>query len=235
MTLVTQTRFQPYLSLVGLSASLFAGLNALDNPAGMAQTQPACLPPRANEYLLLVPNPQADTQARLQQLLPANAVLTPCNYLNNPVVRVEGFANVDIATAWAQYLSDTASLQAFVASPAPASSIAAVPTPNAGGTSSPVAAASTLPSFNPQPLGAGYAVLVNYLNQPELATNVRQVTNQNVGLVAYEQQPYLLAVLTPDPALASSLLKALSERGLVASIVDSRRAVLLTPVVKSGN
>lgn len=232
--MVKQTRFQPHLSLVGLSVTVLAGFNAMNNSAAKAQTLAACQPPRANEYLLLVPNPQADTQARLQQLLPANAVLTPCNYLNTAVVRVEGFANVDIATAWAQYLSDTASLQAFVASPAPVSSIAAVPTPNAGGTSSPVAAASTSPTFNPQPLGAGYAVLVNYQNQPELATTVRQVTNQNVGLVTYEQQPYLLAVLTADPALASSVLRALSDRGMLASIVDSRRAVLLTPAVKLG-
>jgi hypothetical protein len=233
MTLVKHIRFQPPLGLFGLTASLLAGFSAINSDTN-AQTLVACPPPRANEYLLLVPNPQADTQARLQQLLPANAVLTPCNYLNTTVVRVEGFANVDIATAWAQYLSDTANLQAFVASPAPASSIAAVPTPNAGGTSSPVAAA-TVPTFNPQPLGTGYAVLVKFQNQPELATNVRQVTNQNVGLVSYEQQPYLLAALTADPAFASSVLKALSDRGLVASIVDSRRAVLLTPAVKLGS
>jgi hypothetical protein len=75
-------------------------------------------------------------------------------------------------------------------------------------------------------------VLVNYFNRPELAASVRQITTHNVGLVAFEQQPYLLAGHTTDAAAASTLLRTLSERGLTAAIVDGRRAVLLTPVVK---
>lgn len=192
---------------------------------------PACQPPRVDEFLLLVPNPQTDTQARLQQLLPANAVLTPCNYLNTAVVRVEGFASAEIASAWAQYLSEMASVQAFVARPAPPSSIATAPVPNAvGGTSTPVAA--TTPVYRPQSLAAGYAVVVDYFDKPEMASSLRQVINREVGLVSFEQQPYLLAIVTPDPAAASTLLKTLSERGFSAAIVDSRRAVLLTSAVQ---
>ncbi len=230
MSLVRQHLIQHSLGVLGLTAFLVSLSGWTENRLAIAQSLPECQPPRSNEYLLLVPNQQADTQPRLQQLLPANAVLTPCNYLNSSVIRVEGFASTEIATAWAQYLIDTISVQAFVARPpAPASSIAAVPTPNAGGTSSPV---PTTPAYQPQPLAAGYAVLVNYFNKPELAANVRQLTNRDVGLVAFEQQPYLLATFTTDPALASNVLKTLSEHGLTAAIVDSRRTMLLTPAIK---
>jgi hypothetical protein len=279
---------------------------------------PECQPPRPEEYLLLVPNRQTNTQSELQRLLPNNAVLTPCNYLNDQVIRVEGFASAEIASAWAKYLLDAAGLQSFVsrpaavatapspapspvssplASPAPSpapnlapsplpsplpSPVASpVPNPAAGGTSSsavppvapaspfpvsptpaspvpqpqpsvspsPVAVASPAPAaspsvpsapatpqlvYNPQPLGSGFAVVVNYFSDPDIANRVRQVTAREVGLVAFEQQPYLLASYTTDAAAASTLLKTLSERGLTAAIVDSRRTVLLTPAVRLG-
>jgi hypothetical protein len=222
---------------------LTLGLASLPNHA-MAQALPACQPPRSEEFLLLVPQQtvpqQTETQAQLQRLLPSNAILTPCNYLNTNVVRVEGFASADIAAAWAQYLADAAGLQAYVARPA-TNSVAAAPIPNAGGTSSPVSnaanatasnSANSTAAYNPQALGNGFAVVVNFFNKPEVATSVRQITTRDVGLVAFEQQPYLLASHTTDAAAAANLLRTLSERGLTAAIVDSRRAVLLTPAVK---
>lgn len=227
---------------------------ALSSAETIAQPPPTCQPPRENEFLLLVRNQRPDTQSQLQQLLPEAAVLTPCDYLGTNVVRVEGFASADIATAWAQYLAETAALQAYVARPATDTPAVATAPSAVGGTSSPsptpAAATSaanpgTAPAndasraaasgFNPQPLGAGYAVLVNYFNRPEVAVEVRQVTAQNVGLVAFEQRPFLLAVHTADPAAASAVLKALSERGLTAAIVDSRRAILLAPTVAESN
>ena len=253
--------------------------------AGHAQTLPECQPPRAEEYLLLVPNQKADTQSQLQRLLPANAILTPCNYLNASVVRVEGFASAEIAAAWAKYLADSAGLQAYVsrpaaptaaATPAPVTPVVPVtpvrpaapanppaapvrpatptspsasfprptvtpapapaPTPAPTPAPAPVATASpVLSAYNPQPLGAGFAVVVSFFNQPELARTVRQVTAKEVGLVIFEQQPYLLASHTTDAVAASALLKSLSERGLTAAIIDSRRAMLLTPAVKLSN
>ncbi|MBF2003541.1 MAG: hypothetical protein IGS38_22815 [Synechococcales cyanobacterium M58_A2018_015] len=226
---------------------------ALSSAETIAQPPPNCQPPRENEYLLLVRNQRPDTQSQLQQLLPEAAVLTPCNYLGTNVVRVEGFASADIATAWAQYLAETADLQAYVTRLAETPAVATAPSA-VGGTSSPSPTPATAtsaanpdtapandanraaaPGFNPQPLGAGYAVLVNYFNRPEVAAEVKQVTAQNVGLVAFEQRPFLLAVHTADPAAASAVLKALSERGLTAAIVDSRRAILLAPTVAESN
>jgi hypothetical protein len=74
-------------------------------------------------------------------------------------------------------------------------------------------------------------VLVNYFSRPEVAADVHQVTTREVGLVAYEQQPYLLAAYTPDAASADAIFRNLSDRGFVAFIVDSRRTILLTPAV----
>jgi hypothetical protein len=261
-----------------------------------AQSLPTCDPPQANEYLLLVVNQQAETEDQLRQLLPDNAVLTNCQYLNDPVVRVGGFATAEIANAWAQYLADMTGLQAFVARPSTAapdtSATPTEPTPSStsfpsptqptasGGTSSPVpettsqtppadrnpnafptptevpgtpepspestpestpepsptnavapAADRTTGAFNPQPLGAGYAVLVYYFNRPEVAADVRQLTAQPVGLVSYEQRPFLLATHTTDPTAAATVLQSLNEQGFRAILVDSRGAILLTPAV----
>ena len=38
------------------------------------QALPACQPPRANEYLLLVPNRSPETQAQIQKLLPGSYI-----------------------------------------------------------------------------------------------------------------------------------------------------------------
>jgi hypothetical protein len=205
----------------------------------------ACQAPRANEYLLLVRNPQSDTQSKLRQLLPSNAVLTPCSYVNENVVRVEGFASADVASAWAKYLSDQAGLQAIVSSPGGSTTAAnppaTTPPSNSGSGSfprpnttptTPTTPTTTGSGFNPQPLGAGYAVLVSYFNRPEVAADVRKVTNRNVGLVSFEQRPYLLAAYATDSNAANAVLSKLTENGFVAVLVDSRGAVLLTANVR---
>lgn len=300
-----------------LSSALLSGAAVVSMQRGLAQSPPACDPPSANEYLLLVTNEQAGTEEQLRQLLPANAAITSCQYLDDQVVRVGGFANAEIADAWAKYVTDSTGLQAFVAGPTSGSTTAAVETetaptdsvspsnetnsseasnfptpteiPSAGATNSaaptetpitpdnaseselpslnqapsantapvaptpsPTAAPSTptspsatnvtttptapsnpgaTQSFDPKPLGSGYAVLVNYANRPEVAADVRQVTSQPVGLVSYNQRPFLLAAYTTDPAAATAVLQSLNDRGFNAIIIDSRSAILLTPTV----
>jgi len=302
------------------------GLSSLPGLAlqrGLAQSTPTCDPPGATEYLLLVINQSAGTEEQLRQLLPENAVIVSCQYLDDPVVRVGGFASTEIAEAWAKYVTDTTGLQAFVAGPtsgteAPAaaaptpaqpespsanqpltfptptqtpatevtSSSANAPAPTSANTAqdapsqnatselpslnqsstpttatpdlstpdsstapSPTApspspatsspnpsppatgATSTNPVFAPEPLGAGYAVLVNYFNRPEVAIDVQQITSQPVGLVSYNQRPFLLAAHTTDPTAATAVLQSLNDRGFNAILIDSRSAVLLTPAV----
>lgn len=87
-------------------------------------------------------------------------------------------------------------------------------------------------AYNPQPLGDGYAVLIDYANRPEVAAEVRQILTRDVGLVAYGERPYLLAVYTSDPTVANTILRTLSDRNYIAMIIDSRRAVLLTESVR---
>lgn len=240
-------------------ASYLAGLALLAGLASQkaeAQSLPACQPPRSDEYLLLVPNTQSNTEARLRQLLPANAAVTPCNYLNDRVIRVGGFVSVDIANAWAKYLNDSAGLRPTVVRPQGAAATPSNPSgpaANAGGASgfptptlpnssppannaavAPTPAAATQPqpqAYSPQPLGTGYAVLVNYSNRPEVAADLYQVTKRPVGLVAYDRRPFLLAIHTTDQNAASNLFRSLSAQGFAAVVVDSSRAVLLTPAV----
>lgn len=237
------TNFSAALGWVVLTTGLSLGSGL--NQGAIAQTQAACQSPKPNEYLLLVRNPKTDTQTQLRQLLPANALLTPCTYRNESVVRVEGFASADVANAWAKYLSDQAGLQAIVSSPSstsvttapnpPATSGAGAgsfPRPNVTPTTPTTTPATTGASYNPQPLGSGYAVLVSYFNRPEVAMDVRKLTNRNVGLVSFEQRPYLLAAQGTNASSASTVLSKLTQAGLTAVLVDSRGVVLLTADVR---
>ncbi|NEQ29283.1 MAG: hypothetical protein F6K28_62225, partial [Microcoleus sp. SIO2G3] len=55
--------------------------------------------------------------------------------------------------------------------------------------------------------------------------------SRDIGLVAYGQRPYLLAIQTTDLAAANQVLQTLTSRNFTASIVDSQSTILLTPVV----
>jgi hypothetical protein len=221
------------LGVLSVSLPTSAQLPVGQLPAGSASAIAACQPPQPNEFLLLVVTRTPESQLQAKQLLPPNTSITTCQYLNDTVTRVGGFRTLERANAWARYLAETAGLAAFVARPAESPvSNAPAPSPTMPGTSAPKPTASaTVPStgtgFNPKPLGPGYAVLVNYANQPEVATRVQQVMGKEVGLVAYGQSPFLLALYTTDADAASAALQALTDRGLWATLVDSRRVVLL--------
>ncbi|MDB9313038.1 hypothetical protein PN462_07985 [Spirulina sp. CS-785/01] len=87
-------------------------------------------------------------------------------------------------------------------------------------------------SYNPQPLSRGYAVLVNYFNNPQIAQQVETTIDQEVGLVVYFGRPYLLATYTDNVETASGILQELSDRGFSAMMVNSERVILLTPQVQ---
>jgi hypothetical protein len=183
--------------------------------AVIAQTNyPACLPPNPNEYLLLVISKAEAEQAQVKQVLPSSSNPTICNYLDHVVTRVGGFTSIETANALAESIRERLGLSAFVAQ------TATTPPPR------------NVPAYNPQPLGTGYAVLVDYQNQPEVATQVRQLLKQDIGLVSYGQRPYLLAIQTPDQRAASSTFQSLSDRGFWAMLVDSDRVILLRSAIK---
>jgi len=222
-------------------AAVVAGINpiginlvGIKGQRAIAQPYPACAPPAAGEYLLLVVSESGQTPERLRNTLPPNAPTAVCRYLDNTVTRVGGFTDAEVANSWAQYLTDLGGMQAFVARPPETASTQVQnpnPQPQANGAASSGAASNGALAYDPQPLAAGYAVLVDYFNRPEVATDVQQALGSQVGLVSYGQRPYLLALHTSDAAVANSVLQRLSDRNFLALVVDSRRVVLLTPAV----
>lgn len=198
---------------------VISGLLALVSLSGLADLAQAqvsmspCQPPQSNEYLLLVRTPTQESQEQLQRTLPTNAKFTVCRYLEDTVTRISGFNRVEDANDWARYVKEIVGLSAYVLRP------------------SATTVSTNIPSYNPQPLGEGYAVLVDYFNQPEVAGKLKQFLGNDVGLVSYGTRPYLLVVYTTNESKANSTLRRLSDRGFLSMVVDSRRVTLLRPVV----
>lgn len=218
-------RFKTLASVLGLAMSTTSFAYAL-LIGGMSsvfaqQAIPLCQPPNAGEYLLLVVSPTANNQKQLRSALPPQLKTITCKYLNETVTRVGGFNKIDDANRWARYVSNIVGLSAIITT--------RPTTPN-------VQAQQQVPQqtvkYNPQALGEGYAVLVDYYNRPELVNSVQQVVGGNVGFVSYGQRPYLLAVYTTNQTEAYNTLQKLNNGGFVASIVDSRKVILLRSTVR---
>jgi hypothetical protein len=86
-------------------------------------------------------------------------------------------------------------------------------------------------AYAPQPLGKGFAVLVDYQYQPESAIAIQRQIGQAVGLAVYRQRSYLLIAQSPDVGGAASTLSVLSSLNIPGFIVDSQEVVMLTPAV----
>lgn len=186
--------------------------------------------------MLLVESQTPEEQQRLEQVLPAGAAITSCQYLEQPVIRVGTFDNEDLARSWADYLTNIEGFQTTVARPPGASDQPSSPDETTANPGQPTPTQSDNPTrtaatYAPAPLEAGYAVLVRYFNRPEIAATVQTVMNSPVGLAVYEQEPYLLVAYSPDPAVAGQVLQGLSDRQFSTFMVDSRQVVVLTPSV----
>jgi hypothetical protein len=199
------------LTLVGL----IGGVNSVS-----AQREiPVCQPPSPGEYLLLVVSPTPDKQTQLRRALPNELKITTCRYLKDKVTRIGGFAKIEDANRWARYINNVVGLTAIITTRPKEATSKTTPVP------------SPTPAYKPQKLGDGFAVLVDYFNHPEVATQVQQVVGGDVGFVSYGQRPYLLAVYTTNQTEAYKTLQTLSERGFFAVLVDSRKVLLLRSVV----
>ena len=203
----------------------------------IAQSLPACQPPAPDEYLLLVADVSDDIQSQLQQTLPPTADVMRCQYLELSVTRVGGFMDLDTANAWAQYLTDIGGLAAFVARPPSAAPPSELSNPSAPPevldpvASSVVATASPPSDYSPQSLERGYAVLVDYMDDPAVVSLLQQSLSRAVGLVSYGQRPYVLVSYTTDGAIAANTLQTLGDRGFSTMVVNSEAVVLLMPAV----
>ncbi|MBD2354264.1 hypothetical protein H6G41_06420 [Tolypothrix sp. FACHB-123] len=198
-------------ALVLAIAGLMGGMSSVT----AQQAIPVCQPPEPGEYLLLIVSPTADNQKQLRNALPAEIKSTTCQYLTDTVTRIGGFYKIDDAQRWARYINNIVGLSGIIttkpADPATPQTV----------------------TYNPQSLGEGYAVLVDYFNRPELVSNVQQVVGGDVGFVSYGQRPYLLAVYTTNQKEAYNTLQQLNDRGFVAYVVDSRKVMLLRSNVRS--
>lgn len=202
------------------TAGLFWGINS----ASAQQNPPTCQAPKMGEYLLLVVSPTQDNQNQLKRILPTKIKTNTCKYLQDTVTRIGGFKKIDDANRWARYIKDSAGLSAIITTRP-----TATPTPTQAGTR-----ASTV-SYKPRRLGEGYAVLVDYYNRPQLASDVRKAVRGDVGFVSYGRRPYLLANYTSNQKEAYQTLEELSRRGFFAIIVDSEKVMLLRSVVNLPN
>ena len=203
--------------------------------ATSVKAQASCEPPNSDEYLLLIVTKTPEQQEKAKSSFPGNTDNTVCRYINDTVTRVGGFRNSEIANDWVKYIKDVVGLQAYVVrSPAaalPQNLPVYDPQPATG--SEPIANPQTGNlAFNPQALGPGYAVLVDYFNQPELAAQVKQALGTQVGLASYGQRPFLFIAYTTDQNAATAAVKALSDRGFWPMLVDSRRVTVISPAVR---
>lgn len=185
---------------------------------------PLCPPPASQEYLLLVRGETEEERAKIANILPIESTVLVCQYTDEVVVRAGGFTSLETANAWATYMTTVEGYESFVTQPATPTATAPGRDVAAGGTDSAAAI------YQPQQLGAGYAVLVDYGSRPEIASTVGQFVRP-VGLAVYQQRSYLLAGYTADVAAASAILQRLSDAQLAAVIVDAPQVVRLTSQV----
>ncbi|MEL6246446.1 MAG: hypothetical protein AAFR15_00395 [Cyanobacteria bacterium J06627_15] len=201
------------------SWGILAGLATLGGVAAIpvavvAQAFPPCPPPAAGEYLLLARGSTEADRDQIASVIPAANPVLVCQYVDDVVVRAGGFDNLEAANSWALYLRDIEGFETFVAQPAAATE----PVPQEL-------------AYQPQALGAGYAVLIDYDNEPAIAAAAAATLNQPIGLAVYRQQPYLLASYTSDAGAAAAVLQQLTAADLNAVLVDSQQVVRLLETV----
>ncbi|MBW4556297.1 MAG: hypothetical protein KME59_10225 [Trichormus sp. ATA11-4-KO1] len=214
-------KFDTLSSVLALAAT---GLIGSMTSVTAQQSVPVCQPPRPGEYLLLVVSPTANSQKQLRSALPNEIATMTCQYLTDTVTRIGGFNNIDDANRWARYVNNIVGLSAIITTRPTTSDVAQIP-------SQPQSQTQTI-SYNPQVLGDGYAVLVDYFNRPELVNSVQQVVGGNIGFASYRQRPFLLAVHTGNQQEAYSTLQKLNDRGFFAVLVDSSKVMLLRSAVR---
>ncbi len=224
-----------HLSLaVALSAATLASAigSALMPSQALAQSRlPACPPPAAQEYLLLVRGDNEAERRQISAALPADNTVLVCQYLDEVLVRAGGFTSLETANAWATYMTTVEGYESFVSRPTDGTAQTDTRSTAQVSTGQPARnATSGAGIYQPLKLGTGYAVLVNYGDRPEIADTVSQVVRP-VGLAVYRGQAYLLADYTSDPDSADATLQRLIDAQTTAVVVDAQEVVRLTPAV----
>ena len=234
-----------------ISSMAVGAIAVLSMPQGsFAQsTLPACEPPAAAEFLVLVftdsEAKQNDVRLQVGKSLPKNHDLMVCEYGGNVLSRVGDFDSLTSATKWAEYVGTATSLPLMVITPVggemPRTSVINPPTiPASTTTLAPdlvvetmpeLAAMTEPPAFQPKALSGGYGILVDYGANPAIATQLKTVLGKDVGLVVYASRGYLLAEQTPDADRVLALLNLLNQNNLTAIAVPAEQLMLLRATV----
>ncbi len=194
-----------------MAGAMIAGV--INTAIAPAQALQPCEPPAAGRYLLMVRRDNPDVEVALYEGLPESVEVTLCEYQGEAVLRLSGFPSQAIAEAWQVYISERLNRTAYLIE----SSAAAGP-----GSSG---------SYSPQPLGDGYAVLVDYFSDLAIARTLHDRLGETPGLVSYGQRPYLLVSHTKKMSQANKLLEELSQDGFAVTVVNSRHAILLRSAI----
>ncbi|MFB2878294.1 SPOR domain-containing protein [Floridanema aerugineum] len=238
---MSQTAIKGACATLSSALITIIGLGVGVNGALAQSRESTCEPPAAGEYLLFVVTKNRQSQRLLRQSLPSKTKATVCRYLDNIVTRVGGFTSLSEAQDLVQNIKESTGLSAFVVEPTTDAGVADRPQPssppapvsNTQEKPKPQPATENLPAFNPRLLGRGYAVLVDYGNQPEIATQLQQLLGKRIGLASFGQRPYLLALYTSNERNASNTFRLLNDRGFLVMLVDGNRVTLLKPQVET--
>jgi len=225
---MTNTQLQldkPWLGRLKTAiASIFLFLSFLTIEEKYAIALEDCVSPPNNEYLLVILTETPANENIVRQSLPPDITIDVCRYIDKNVSTIGGFDDQDVASDWARYIQDIIGLRAYVVKPSEETRSPNQPLP-----------APPEIGFNPQPLGSGYAVLVDYNNQSEIALQLQRSLGRNVGLAAYGEKPFLLVTYTRRRRAATDSMFNLSDRGFLAFVVDSSKVTLISPGVKLEN
>ncbi|MFK8182888.1 MAG: hypothetical protein AB8B99_05895 [Phormidesmis sp.] len=206
------------LAMSGVASGVALCTTALLPLRVSAQALPVCPPPAAEEYLLLVRGQNAAERNEIAAILPEESSVLVCQYLNEPIVRAGRFNSLESANAWATYMTTVAGYESFVLRPANSQ------------VADRTGAIENNSLYQPRRLAPGYAILVEYGSNPDVAIAVGQVTRP-VGLAVYQQRHYLLAAYTSDAASATAVLQRLSNAQQPALLVDAQEVVQLSASV----
>ena len=166
-------------------------------PALSQSTPSACQAPRSGEYLVLVVSETKQRQEQVRLALPSNSQTQVCRRSidDNIVTRVGGLKSVAEANNLVRYMQDIVGLPASVARmQTPPAKTVTTRSPlfvqtlaRANVTTKPKPSIPTNPppqrtvaqdtgNFSPELLSYGFAVLVDYSNQPQLVNQLRELT-----------------------------------------------------------
>ena len=225
---IARSFFTAFLATGGITLTSY-------NTVTFAQSSLAdCQLPQSNEYILLVLTQTSETQQRVRNAFPETAQLNVCQYGENVVTRIGGFSKFEFANSWSQYIKDNLDLLTivqpsnFAQNPPTGSAEAVVDSPP----QTPVAQNPGDLEYDLQALGTGYAVLVDYFSNPDLAYQLQNLLGRKIGLVSYFARPYLLIEYTSRQVEANATASSLSQRGFSAAVVDSRQVTVLTTEIK---